>query len=196
MYHWSIHLLGWTEMVPTHWVGDVSSAWLRRPGTGTLECPYWTIFATLWRPVSMRTYILQEPRCSDAWYIFFNSPFKFPTPEKSQRAHQDCNMQLVYCTTPSNYFHVLRRQIHRDFRKPLVVFFSKALLRHPLAKSSLKEMEPGTFFQPFLLEAGYEGMVPADQVKRHIVGGIFFGAIQCVLRKYTDMTTDHIPCVL
>lgn len=78
-------------------------------------------------------------------------------------------MQLVYCTTPSNYFHVLRRQIHRDFRKPLIVFFSKALLRHPLAKSNLNEMEIGTFFQPFLVEEGYDGMVEKDQIKRHIV---------------------------
>jgi 2-oxoglutarate dehydrogenase E1 component len=36
-----------------------------------------------------------------------------------QRQHQDCNMQVVYPTTPANYFHVLRRQMHRDFRKPV-----------------------------------------------------------------------------
>src|SRR5438552_2506338 len=42
---------------------------------------------------------------------------------------QDCNMQVVYCTTPANVFHVLRRQIHREFRKPLIFFFSKSLLR-------------------------------------------------------------------
>src|SRR3546814_2162324 len=40
------------------------------------------------------------------------------------------NMQVVNCTTPANYFHVLRRQLHREFRKPLVVFTPKSLLRH------------------------------------------------------------------
>lgn len=107
-------------------------------------------------------------------------PFKFPTAEKSQRSHQDCNMQLVYCTTPSNYFHVLRRQIHRDFRKPLVVFFSKSLLRHPLAKSTLKEMEPGTYFIPFIPEPRYQGMVENDAVKRHILcsGQVYYTLVQ------------------
>lgn len=47
-------------------------------------------------------------------------PFSFPDAERVKRQHQDCNMQLVHMTTPANYFHVLRRQIHRDFRKPCV----------------------------------------------------------------------------
>ena len=46
---------------------------------------------------------------------------------------------MVNCTTPANYFHVLRRQLHRQFRKPLVMFAPKNLLRHPLAKSPLAE---------------------------------------------------------
>lgn len=46
------------------------------------------------------------------------------------------NMQVVNCTTPANFFHVLRRQLHRDFRKPLVVMSPKSLLRHPLCVSS------------------------------------------------------------
>ncbi|KAG0292763.1 2-oxoglutarate dehydrogenase E1 component, partial [Linnemannia gamsii] len=46
-------------------------------------------------------------------------PDIFPSPEKMSRQHQDCNIQLVYCSTPANYFHALRRQIHRDYRKPL-----------------------------------------------------------------------------
>jgi 2-oxoglutarate dehydrogenase E1 component len=48
---------------------------------------------------------------------------------------------VVNCTTPANYFHVLRRQIHRQFRKPLVMFAPKNLLRHPAAKSSLDEFD-------------------------------------------------------
>jgi 2-oxoglutarate dehydrogenase E1 component len=48
-------------------------------------------------------------------------------------------MQVVNCTTPANYFHVLRRQLHRQFRKPLIMFSPKNLLRHPAAKSPLAE---------------------------------------------------------
>jgi 2-oxoglutarate dehydrogenase E1 component len=72
--------------------------------------------------------------------------------DTAARQHQDCNMQVVYPTVPSNYFHVLRRQIHRAFRKPLVLFASKALLRHPLAKSSLAEMVGSSRFQRFIPE--------------------------------------------
>ncbi|KAJ3097101.1 2-oxoglutarate dehydrogenase E1 component [Phlyctochytrium planicorne] len=83
-------------------------------------------------------------------------PYYFPefNHEKGSypRQHQDCNMQVIYPTVPSNYFHALRRQVHREFRKPLVVFTSKNLLRHPLAKSSLVEMGPGTRFQRLIPE--------------------------------------------
>eukprot|EP00892_Ulva_mutabilis_P000834 jgi/Ulvmu1/10751/UM068_0041.1 len=54
---------------------------------------------------------------------------------------QSTNWQIVNCTTPVNYFHVLRRQIHRSFRKPLVIFTPKSLLRHPKAKSMLLEFD-------------------------------------------------------
>ncbi|KAJ9474635.1 2-oxoglutarate dehydrogenase, mitochondrial [Pseudozyma hubeiensis] len=100
-------------------------------------------------------------------------PFKFPTPEKSNRQHQDSNMAVVYCTTPANYFHVLRRQVHRDFRKPLVNFFSKSLLRHPEARSSLEDFLPGTGFQRFIPDPhaseGKDELVAPDQIKRHIL---------------------------
>ncbi|HKX77203.1 MAG TPA: 2-oxoglutarate dehydrogenase E1 component [Novosphingobium sp.] len=49
------------------------------------------------------------------------------------------NIQVCNITTPSNYFHVLRRQMHRPFRKPLVIMTPKSLLRHPLAKSELED---------------------------------------------------------
>ncbi|KAH7915168.1 thiamine diphosphate-binding protein [Hygrophoropsis aurantiaca] len=96
-------------------------------------------------------------------------PHVFPSPHKIERQHQDCNMQVVYPTTPSNYFHVLRRQIHRDFRKPLIVFFSKSLLRHPKARSNLSEMIGNTHFQRYLPESHPEDLVPADRIRRHIL---------------------------
>lgn len=57
----------------------------------------------------------------------------------------DDNMVITNCTTPANFFHVLRRQMKREFRKPLVVFTPKSLLRHPRCTSSLKELASGGF---------------------------------------------------
>jgi 2-oxoglutarate dehydrogenase E1 component len=71
----------------------------------------------------------------------------FPSAEKLNRQHQDCNMQIAYMTTPANLFHILRRQMNRQFRKPLVIFFSKALLRHPIARSDLADFTGGSHFQ-------------------------------------------------
>jgi 2-oxoglutarate dehydrogenase E1 component len=55
------------------------------------------------------------------------------------------NMTVADCTTPANFFHLLRRQMKRDFRKPLIVFTPKSLLRHPKAVSSLNEFVSGEF---------------------------------------------------
>lgn len=60
------------------------------------------------------------------------------------------NMQVVNVSTPSNYFHVLRRQLHRNFRKPLIVMSPKSLLRHKLCVSTLDEMGADTFFHRVL----------------------------------------------
>jgi 2-oxoglutarate dehydrogenase E1 component len=55
------------------------------------------------------------------------------------------NIQVCYPTTPAQYFHLLRRQVKRDFRKPLVVLTPKSLLRHSLAVSNLSELTGGSF---------------------------------------------------
>ncbi len=55
------------------------------------------------------------------------------------------NIQVVNCTNPANFFHVLRRQLHRQFRKPLIVFTPKSLLRHPLAVSKVDDLAKGKF---------------------------------------------------
>eukprot|EP01104_Vermistella_antarctica_P019047 TRINITY_DN7288_c0_g1_i1.p1 TRINITY_DN7288_c0_g1~~TRINITY_DN7288_c0_g1_i1.p1 ORF type:complete len:921 (+),score=200.16 TRINITY_DN7288_c0_g1_i1:137-2899(+) len=65
-------------------------------------------------------------------------------------ADDNVNMQVVNPTTPANYFHALRRQMVRPFRKPLVVVGPKTLIRDPNAVSELKDMEPGTAFQPVI----------------------------------------------
>jgi len=56
------------------------------------------------------------------------------------------NIQVVNCTTPANYFHVLRRQLHRDFRKPLIIMTPKSLLRHKKCVSSISEFSEGSSF--------------------------------------------------
>ena len=57
----------------------------------------------------------------------------------------DANMVVVNCTTPANFFHALRRQVKWEFRKPLVVFTPKSLLRHPKCTSTLNELATGHF---------------------------------------------------
>ena len=91
----------------------------------------------------------------------------FPAPEKLERQHQDCNMQVAYPTTPANLFHLLRRQMHRQFRKPLILFFSKSLLRHPLARSPLSEFTGESHFQWIIedIELG-KAIAPKEEIKR------------------------------
>ena len=62
----------------------------------------------------------------------------------------DDNMQVANCTTPANLFHVLRRQMHRNFRKPLILMTPKSLLRHKRAISKLAEFGPGSTFHRVL----------------------------------------------
>ncbi len=77
------------------------------------------------------------------------------------------NWQVVNPTTPAQYFHVLRRQIHRKFRKPLVVMTPKSLLRHKLATSRIEEMGPGTHFHRVLGETGT--LCAPDKVRRIVL---------------------------
>lgn len=69
-------------------------------------------------------------------------PYTVPEMDRSQRRQiQNTNLQVCNATTPANYFHLLRRQIHRDFRKPLVIMSPKNLLRHPDCRSPLEEFD-------------------------------------------------------
>ncbi|WP_448580696.1 2-oxoglutarate dehydrogenase E1 component [Thermaurantiacus sp.] len=76
------------------------------------------------------------------------------------------NMQVANCTTPANYFHILRRQMLRDFRKPLVIMTPKSLLRHPRARSSLADMGAGSSFHRCLDDLAHPD---PDQVRRLIL---------------------------
>jgi 2-oxoglutarate dehydrogenase E1 component len=79
-----------------------------------------------------------------------------------QACAQD-NIQVANCTTPANYFHILRRQMRRNFRKPLVVMTPKSLLRHKRCVSTLAEMGPGSSFHRVLWDDGEA--LPGSTVK-------------------------------
>jgi 2-oxoglutarate dehydrogenase E1 component len=77
------------------------------------------------------------------------------------------NMQVANLTTPANYFHALRRQLKRNFRKPLVLMTPKSLLRHKLAVSSLAEFAAGSHFRTVIPEA--DAIAPAAEVRRVVL---------------------------
>lgn len=87
-------------------------------------------------------------------------------------------MQVSVLTTPANVFHILRRQMNRQFRKPLINFFSKSLLRHPLARSPIEDFTGESHFQWIIPDPFHEGgslatqdfhLAPHDEVDRVIL---------------------------
>ncbi len=88
------------------------------------------------------------------------------------------NMQVVNLTTPAQYFHVLRRQICRNYRKPLVVMAPKSLLRHKLVVSNLGEMGPETRFRRVLPE--HDRLVLDKKVRRVIIcsGKVYYDILE------------------
>ena len=88
------------------------------------------------------------------------------------------NMQVCNFTTPASYFHALRRQLKRNFRKPLVVMTPKSLLRHKLAISTLAEFGPGTGFQLVIPET--DAIAPEEQVRRIVLcsGKVYYDLLQ------------------
>ena len=81
-------------------------------------------------------------------------------PERFLQLCAGDNMQVANCTTPANYFHLLRRQMHRSFRKPLVVMTPKSLLRHKLAVSQAADFGGDSHFQRILSDTN--GAADAD----------------------------------
>ena len=76
------------------------------------------------------------------------------------------NIQVVNCTTPSNYFHVLRRQMHREFRKPLVVMTPKSLLRHKKCVSNISEFTKKSTFHRVLEDDAYTNIHNLLELKK------------------------------
>ena len=94
------------------------------------------------------------------------------------------NLQVCNCTTPANYFHVLRRQLMRDFRKPLILMTPKSLLRHKRCVSNIQEMGEGTTFHRVLWDdAQIAGtLAPDNEIDRVVL---------CSGKVYYDLAEER-----
>jgi 2-oxoglutarate dehydrogenase E1 component len=98
------------------------------------------------------------------------------------------NMQVANCTTPANYFHILRRQLKREIRKPLILMTPKSLLRHKRAVSRLDEMTAGTTFHRILWDGAQQSpdepikLVPDDKIRR---------VVMCSGKVYYDLYEER-----
>ncbi|ONG52486.1 2-oxoglutarate dehydrogenase E1 component [Pseudoroseomonas deserti] len=101
------------------------------------------------------------------------------------------NMAVCNFTTPANYYHALRRQLKRNYRKPLIVMTPKSLLRHKLAISSLADFATGSSFQTVIPEADAIG--PAEKVKRVVLcsGKVYYDLLQ----ERRDKKIDDVAVV-
>ncbi len=98
------------------------------------------------------------------------------------------NMQVANCTTPANYFHILRRQMNRDFRKPLILMTPKSLLRHKKCVSSLEEMSPDSSFHRVLWDdAEYNKESPVKLVKDEKIRRV----VLCTGKVYYDLLEER-----
>ncbi len=95
------------------------------------------------------------------------------------------NMQVAYCSTPANYFHILRRQLKRDFRKPLILMTPKSLLRHKRCVSTLAAISEGTSFHRVLQDDAQrnpEGikLVKDDKIRRVVIctGKVYYDLLE------------------
>jgi 2-oxoglutarate dehydrogenase E1 component len=98
------------------------------------------------------------------------------------------NMQVANCTTPANYFHILRRQLKRDIRKPLILMTPKSLLRHKRAVSRLDEMGPGTSFHRLLWDDAQ--MLPAEKIKL-VADDKIRRVVMCSGKVYYDLYEER-----
>jgi 2-oxoglutarate dehydrogenase E1 component len=95
------------------------------------------------------------------------------------------NWIVANCTTPANYFHILRRQLHRTFRKPLILMTPKSLLRHKLCVSNAEEFLPGSSFHRVLWDDAEKGhsdtkLVADDKIKRVVMcsGKVYYDLLE------------------
>jgi 2-oxoglutarate dehydrogenase E1 component len=95
------------------------------------------------------------------------------------------NWIVANCTTPANYFHLLRRQLHRTFRKPLILMTPKSLLRHKMAVSKAEEFTTGSSFHRVLWDDAQQGnsdtqLVADDKIKKVVMcsGKVYYDLLE------------------
>lgn len=114
-------------------------------------------------------------------------------PERYLQLCAEDNIQVANLTTPANYFHALRRQVKRNFRKPLIVFTPKSLLRHKLAISPVSDFVTGSSFQRVIPETQ---ALKADAEIRRVVlctGKIYYDLLQARIdRKIDDVAIVRV----
>ncbi len=95
------------------------------------------------------------------------------------------NWIVANCTTPANYFHILRRQMHRDFRKPLILMTPKSLLRNKMAVSTAEEFQTGSSFHRILWDDAQHGnsdtkLKADDKIKRVVMcsGKVYYDLLE------------------
>ena len=105
------------------------------------------------------------------------------------------NLQVANCSTPANYFHILRRQVHRPFRKPLILMTPKSLLRHKKAVSRITDMAEGSSFHRVLwddgeLDTGLTKITlkPEEKIRRVILcsGKVYYDLLDAREQKGVD----------
>jgi 2-oxoglutarate dehydrogenase E1 component len=97
------------------------------------------------------------------------------------------NWIVANCSTPANYFHILRRQLHRTYRKPLILMTPKSLLRHPMAISRAEDFTDGSTFHRVLWDDAQKGnstqkLKPDDKIKRVVL---------CSGKVYYDLLAER-----
>ncbi|WP_321500065.1 2-oxoglutarate dehydrogenase E1 component [Breoghania sp.] len=98
------------------------------------------------------------------------------------------NMQVAYCSTPANYFHILRRQLKRDFRKPLILMTPKSLLRHKRCVSRLSELADDTSFHRILWDDADMGL---DTTPKLVADDKIRRVVMCTGKVYYDLLEER-----
>jgi 2-oxoglutarate dehydrogenase E1 component len=98
------------------------------------------------------------------------------------------NWQIANCSTPANYFHILRRQLHRQFRKPLVLMTPKSLLRHKRVVSTLAQFGPDTSFHRLLWD---DAQFLPDQAIKLVPDSAIRRVVLCSGKVYYDLYEER-----
>jgi 2-oxoglutarate dehydrogenase E1 component len=101
------------------------------------------------------------------------------------------NMQVANCTTPANYFHILRRQLKREFRKPLILMTPKSLLRHKRAVSRLDELGPGSTFHRLLWDDAQTGAAAGKEKIKLVADERIRRVVLCSGKVYFDLYEER-----